>query len=109
MYNLTDIIAKSEEIRLRWGKDGWSMEKWYEQNGIDPIREMAKGYPNDQELEKMLKKEIEDMKNKDKKITKLYNEDFWLYQMAAMRALREDARKFCEQYELKTKTQDDKV
>lgn len=92
--NLSRLVAKSEEILLKWWQDK-RIEAWYKQNGIEPIKRLGQEMPNDQELEELLNAKIEGIKYEDEKTAKVRNEDFWLYQMAAMRALREEATRFC--------------
>jgi hypothetical protein len=85
------FIQKSEELLQKWCH-GWA-ERWYERNGIEHIRRFRDESPTDQELEQYLQRQIENMKYEDEKIAKIRNEEFWIGQAAAMRALREECKR----------------
>lgn len=92
---MSRLVAKSEEIVLKWRQSKW-FEKWYEQNGIEPIKKLWQEMPNDQELEELLRAKIDGLRYEEEKIAKVRNEEYWLFQIAAMRALREEAKRICE-------------
>lgn len=89
---LSSLIAKSEEILLRW-RQNKGVERWYRENGIEPFKRILREMPSDQALEELLNEKIEDIKYEDEQLQKVYNEQFWLYQIAAMKALREEAQR----------------
>lgn len=83
---------KSEEILLKWRQNGWA-DRWYESYGIEPVKKVMQEIPNDRDLESLLHQMLERAKNEDEKIAKRYNEEWWTYQLAAMRAWREEAKR----------------
>jgi hypothetical protein len=86
--------AKSEEIMLKW-REGKCFEAWYEQNGLEPFKRLVQEMPSDDQLQDLLMKKIEGIKFEDEKIAKVYNQEWWIYQIAGMRALREEAMRIC--------------
>lgn len=96
------FIQKPEEILLEWRKDGWA-DRWYKEYGIEPMQRARKEGPSDEELEQYLQKQIEGIKYEDPKIAKIRNEEFWIEQVAAMRAFREECERICQLDDLKEK------
>lgn len=79
---------------FKW-REAKCFEAWYEQNGLEPFKRLVQELPNDQELKKLLKKKIEEIKFEDEKIAKFYDQEWWIYQIGAMRAVREEAMRIC--------------
>ena len=96
------FIAKSEEILLKWQKSRWA-DKWYDEYGIEPIEKVKSEIPDDEALGGLLRDHIQAIKYEDEKIAEVRNEEFWIIQIAAMRALREEAIRISNLHELKMK------